>query len=225
MNLNIVACISLLTGVISLIIITLDIFLGNKQKMMIMNFVWPLTALYAGLLALFAYYTIGRKTTAKKMDQQDKHYIHKKPFWQSVATGALHCGSGCTLGDICAEIFLLFVPITLFGSALYGTWMIDFVFAFIIGIIFQYYAIQPMRNLSFKDGLKAALKADTLSLTAWQVGMYSTMAIADFVVFQRKLEASEIIFWFVMQIAMIVGFITAFPVNWLLLKKGIKEVM
>ncbi len=33
------------------------------------------------------------------------------------------------------------------------------------------------------------------------------------------------VFWFMMQIAMLFGFITAYPVNWWLLRKKIKEVM
>ena len=33
-----------------------------------------------------------------------------------------------------------------------------------------------MRNLSVGEGLVQAVKADTLSLTAWQVGMYGFMA-------------------------------------------------
>lgn len=136
-----------------------------------MNFVWPLTALYGGLLALILYFTLGRKGTPKNMNDNDMHHS-KKPFWQSVVIGALHCGSGCTLGDICAEFLVLFIPVTLFGSTLYGSWLIDFAFAFIIGIVFQYYAIKPMKKLSSCEALKAALKADTLSLTSWQVGRY-----------------------------------------------------
>ena len=32
-------------------------------------------------------------------------------------------------------------------------------------------------------------------------------------------------FWFMMQIAMAIGLVTAFPSNWWLIKKGIKEAM
>ncbi len=107
-------------------------------------------------------------------------YENKKPFWQSVAVGALHCRSGCTLGDIVAETLLLFVPVVIFGSSLAGTWIIDYLFAFSIGIIFQYWSIKPMKKLSAGDAFKAALKADTLSLTSWQIGMYGWMAISIF---------------------------------------------
>ena len=48
---------------------------------------------------------------------------------------------------------------------------------------FQYFTIAPMCELSFGAGLIAAIKADTLSLTAWQIGMYGFMALAHFWMF------------------------------------------
>lgn len=188
--LQLISIISLIAGVLCAVIIVIDILLGHRQHMMVMNIVYPLTGLYAGPLALWIYYTIGRKSTKQSMmhnsgkhhNMHDMQHMHqsKKPFWQSVAVGTLHCGSGCTLGDILAEGFLLIVPVTFLGSKLYGAWVIDFVFAFIIGIIFQYYAIKPMKKLSSGEAFKAAVKADTLSLTCWQIGMYGWMAIATF---------------------------------------------
>jgi Domain of unknown function (DUF4396) len=157
------------------------------------------------------------------------------PSW--LAKGALHCGSGCTLGDIIAEWLAFLVPAvavwfgytTLFSEKMFAVWIIDFVFAFGFGIAFQYFTIKPMRNLSVKDGLVAALKADTLSLTAWQIGMYGLMAFAQFYLFRHLLGAMAQVnspeFWFTMQIAMLVGFITSYPVNWWLIKAGIKERM
>ena len=149
----------------------------------------------------------------------------QKPFWQSVVVGALHCGSGCTLGDIVVETFVLFVPFVLFGHAIFGAWVLDYIVAFLFGIAFQYFTIKPMKNLSPGEGLKAAVKADTLSLTAWQVGMYGWMAIATFVIFKQELKANDPVFWFMMQLAMLLGFLTAYPVNWWLIKKKIKEAM
>lgn len=220
--------ISLTTGGISLLIITIDLLNGHSQKMWIMNIVWPVTGLYAGPLALIAYYTIGRKSMKKNNDtnkHNDEEHTKKKPFWQSVLAGTLHCGSGCTLGDIIAEFGLLLFPFAVFGSKLYGGWVVDYIIAFLIGIMFQYYAIKPMKNLPPGKAIVAALKADTLSLTSWQVGMYGWMAISVFLIFHRRLEATEPLFWFMMQIGMMLGFLTAYPVNWWLIKSKIKEEM
>ncbi len=42
-----------------------------------------------------------------------------------------------------------------------------------------------MRKLSPGQGIVCALKADALSLMAWQVGMYSLMAALQFVLFKN----------------------------------------
>ncbi len=159
------------------------------------------------------------------------------PFPVMVANGALHCGSGCTLGDIVAEWLVFAVPAiavwfgykSLFGDKIFAVWIVDYIFAYAFGIFFQYFTIAPMRGLSFGPGLVAAIKADTLSLAAWQVGMYGFMAFAYFYLFRTvlgaPLQTNMVEFWFMMQIAMIFGFITTYPVNWWLIKSGIKERM
>nr|WP_296712090.1 DUF4396 domain-containing protein [Tistrella sp.] len=112
---------------------------------------------------------------------------------------------------------------------MFAVWILDFVFAFVLGVAFQYFTIKPMRQLGVVQGLLQAVKADAASLTAWQVGMYGFMALAQFLIFRQwlgtKLEVATPEFWFMMQIAMLAGFATAYPVNWWLLSRGIKERM
>ena len=107
--------------------------------------------------------------------------------------------------------------------------MLDFVFAFLLGIAFQYFTIKPMRDLTPLQGLIAAVKADTLSLISWQIGMYGFMAFAQLYLLGHLLghraEVDTPEFWFMMQLAMIAGFITAYPVNWWLVSSGLKEKM
>jgi len=52
------------------------------------------------------------------------------------------------------------------------------------------------------QSLVQALKADTLSLIAWQVGMYGWMALMRFVIFGKELPKTDPSFWFLMQIGM-----------------------
>ncbi|HVW98018.1 MAG TPA: DUF4396 domain-containing protein [Mucilaginibacter sp.] len=211
MSIDNIAITVIIICLICSVIIIADLF-RHPQHMKIMNIVWPVTALYSGPIGLWCYFSIGRSK-------------EKKPFWESVLTGTLHCGGGCTLGDLLAANMLMLFPLVFFGSKLLTEWTAEYVAAFIIGIIFQYYAIKPMKDLSAGEAIGAALKADALSLTFWQIGMYGWMAISNFLIFHRVLEASEPAFWLMMQIGMILGFFTAFPVNWWLIKKGIKEAM
>ena len=69
-----------------------------------------------------------------------------------------------------------------------------------------------------------AFKADFLSLTAWQVGMYGWMAIAVFLLV-GPMSPDQPVFWLMMQLSMFCGFITAYPMNWWLMRTGIKNAM
>lgn len=83
-----------------------------------------------------------------------------------------------------------------------------------------------MRNLSVGGGLWAAIKADTLSILTFQVGMCGWMALVFFKFFpQSHLHPNIPAYWLMMQIAMVCGYVTALPVNWLLIKIGWKEAM
>ncbi len=224
------AWIAIVMGIASALVIIVDILAGHRQHMAVMNIVWPITALYSGPIGLLAYYTVGRLSTHESMqaakERGEEPPAKRKPFWQSVGVAATHCGAGCTLGDLIVEgVILSFVSLTLFGHHIFAAWIIDYIAAFLIGIAFQYFTIKPMKNLSPGEGLIAAVKADALSLTAWQVGMYGWMAIVTFAIFGHELEKGSPVFWFMMQIAMIAGFLTSYPVNWWLVRSGIKEKM
>jgi hypothetical protein len=108
---------------------------------------------------------------------------------------------------------------------LWADYAIDFQFAYLLGLAFQYFAIAPMRHLSGWPGIKAAIKADTISLVAFEIGMFAWMAFSSQVLFQPKAEPTQAVYWFSMQIAMVIGFLTAYPANWWLIRKGLKEAM
>jgi hypothetical protein len=224
-----IAVVALAAAAVSALAIVVDLLSGRRQHMGIMNVVWPVTALWSGPLGYLAYRRWGRAGSRVAMKQAEQRGegppSRQQPFPVIVGKGATHCGAGCTLGDIVAEWFAVLVPLSIFGHPIFGTWVYGYVAAYALGIVFQYFTIQPMRGLSVKDGIIAAVKADTLSLTAWQVGMYGWMAVVRFAIFGHELPRSGPVFWFMMQIAMLFGFATSYPVNWWLLRKGLKEKM
>ena len=118
---------------------------------------------------------------------------------------------------------LFFLGLTLAGAAFW--FKVKFSFAYLFGVAFQYFAIAPMRHLGVKDGIRAALKADTLSILAFEVGMLVWMAFMHYGVFHRDIPPTQPAYWFLMQIAMLVGFATNYPMNKWLIKKGWKEGM
>ena len=197
----------------------------NPQKMGIMNVVWPVSALYFSVLALWAYYAIGRRKSrnapeSEPMDKRDG------PTAVQVAVGTSHCGAGCMLADIGAEFGIAAAGITLLGSVLWAEFAIDCAAAWALGIVFQYFALKPMRDLSVAQTILAAIKADTLSILAFQVGMYAWMALVFFKLFPNPhLTPFHAVYWLMMQIGMVCGYATSFPMNWVLIRTGLKEAM
>jgi hypothetical protein len=136
-----------------------------------------------------------------------------------------HCGAGCTLGDVIAEFAVYLVPIVLVAAPLLNDYAGDFILAYVFGMFFQYFAIAPMRGLSFWAGLWAAVQADTLSLTAFEIGLFAWMYVMTRFPFHHALTPLQPAYWFLMQIGMAIGFVTSYPANWFLVAKGIKEAM
>jgi hypothetical protein len=198
-----------------------DIAAGRRQKMGVMNFVWPLTALWSGPLGLILYFWVGRPAPPEVRDREKQPAA---PFPISVLKGTLHCGAGCVVGDFAGEWLVFLSGFTIAGSVLWANYAIDFALAFSVGIVFQYFAIAPMRNLSGWPGIKAALKADTISLIAYEIGMFCWMAYAE-QLYHPKLDPMSPVYWYMMQIAMLAGLFTSYPANWILLKVGLKETM
>lgn len=214
-----VSWIALAIGLLCSLIIIIDI-VKHPQKMKVMNFVWPINGWFFGPFALWAYYKWGR-LKAKNLDIDDNRGRPAKVF---VSTS--HCSSGCTLGDVIGVPIVAITGLMIAGSTLFAHYTVEFILAYIFGIIFQFYAIYPMeKDKGVMSSLKATVKADSLSLIAFEIGMFGWMAIVHYVLFTEPPKPNQITYWFMMQIAMILGFLTSYPANWVLVRKGIKEEM
>lgn len=293
---------SLTLGLFSFMVVVLDmiIFKKHRQHMWIMNAVWPVTATYGTLFALWGWFALAYGSSNGAMDEamkqhhstgtshaqenpqhqdredttidghsNDQHRLdeahsdrlergeskspdqqheknggdscggmsmkemmdmmpsHKKPFWLTVLVGTTHCGAGCVLGDIVGEWTA--TVFTVGGYELFAGWLIDFTFAYVFGIFYQFWTIKPMRESGVWDSLRSAIIADTLSIASFQIGMYAWMAIFQLVIFGnggpgQTLGKNDVVFWWMEQVAMCWGILFTYPMNWFLIKKGIKEV-
>lgn len=235
-TISVIAWISLGIAFFCAIVITMD-EIRHPQKLWIMNIVWPVTTLYLSVFALWGYYHIGRGMTTDAMQGMSKDQMqqHKKnreeqarrnPTWRQTAVSDSHCGAGCTLGDIVAEFSIFGLGLTLLGKSIYAEYAGDLLLAWLLGVVFQYFTIKPMRNLSPAQGLIAAIKADTLSILTFEIGLFAWMALTFFVFFPHPhLHPTDPGYWFMMQIGMILGYLTSYPMNRWLTKAGWKEAM
>jgi hypothetical protein len=230
-------------------IIAADILVGGRrQPMGVMNFVFPITALYFGPLALWFYWRWARVpagSTASTMSatpamagapgpapadagsDNSKKRQRPRPGWVTMAIETSHCGAGCSVGDLMAEFLIFWLALSIAGLALGAEYVGDYLLALAFGIAFQYFAIAPMRGLGVRDGLVAAAKADFISLTAFEIGLFGWMAIFQLVLFTgaSALTTDSAAYWLLMQVGMMIGFATSWPANVWLVRRGIKVPM
>jgi apolipoprotein N-acyltransferase len=64
----------------------------------------------------------------------------------SQSLAAQFSNAGCTL-DIIAEWVVFAFGWTIAGSKLWPEYILDFSFAYVLGIVFQYFTVVPMRKL------------------------------------------------------------------------------
>lgn len=187
--LNVISYIAIAIGVLQVLIIVVD-EARRPQMMMIMNVVWPMMGLYFPLFGIWFYYRIGRmkmdmdmpmKMDTKmeatmdmhmEMDEGSEHKPnHKKPLWQSVFLSTTHCSGGCAIGDIIGAPLVFALGWTILGNSLFADYVVEFVLAYLLGIAFQYFGM-GFHHDNPRQALKDAIKADTLSLVAFEIGMF-----------------------------------------------------
>ena len=122
---------------------------------------------------------------------QEEH--KKKPILQKAFTGSTHLDKRlylrrCSRGMVDIFWFLVYI-----WSSQSASYIVDFIFAYTLGIVFQDFSIIPMRKmmegkqLSKKEGVKEAVKADTLSLIIYEIGLFIWMGLTQLVFFSPKL--------------------------------------
>ncbi len=210
----------------SALLIAVDIFgRGYRQQMWIMDLVYPITALYFGPVAAWFYFKHGRRNAKPVIDREGMPDPEKMPRWSVLGKAVSHCGAGCTLGDIGGEWLVAGLGLTIAGGSLLVDFPMDFAWAWTLGIAFQYFTIVPMRDIGKLEGVWAAMKVDTLSIVAFQVGLFAGMAVYQKLIFSPGLAKATATYWMLMQVSMVLGFFTALPVNNWLINKGLKEKM
>ena len=84
-----------------------------------------------------------------------------------------------------------------------------------------------MRPLNIKDGLVAAIKADTLPIIADEAVMFRVDGVGLLRLLSEttpEAEPSDVT-GFIMQIAMVIAFVDGYPIKRRLTRKGLKEAM
>ncbi|MDZ4257753.1 MAG: DUF4396 domain-containing protein [Gemmatimonadales bacterium] len=180
----------------------------------VLKWAFVILAMFAGPLAAFAY-VIGCREPLR-----GTHEAYVAVRWRQVLGSTMHCAAGDGLGII-------------MGAAVAAQWHLsawaDLSLEYGLGFgfgwtIFQALAMRGMAGGSYLRSLRQTFLPEFLSMNLLMAGM---MVTRQLLMPQVEGSADPLAagFWFVMSMALIVGFAFAYPINWWLVARGLKHGM
>ena len=207
---------------LSAAVILFDIVVrGYRQRVGAMNVIWPMTALYLGPVAIWAYYRWGRLGSPKW--QTEHPGTMQKSLSAAALTGGTPGGAASTIGHFLGVPIIVFTGITIAGLDLWA--MIAAVAIIATAVLFAYeflYSTVPARGLSGVQGVGVAAFIAFVTVLAFDVGMGGWMLFLAFGWVMPPV--TDVTFFFLMQIGLTLGFLTGYPVIRLLVQRGVKAV-
>jgi len=192
---------------------------GYRQRASVMEAVWPITALYFGPLGLLLYYRWGRPRSDKW--QKEHGDAPEKSLPAAAATGGTPGGAASAIGHVLGVPLVVLSGLTIAGEALWVMILLIAVIATALLFAFEYFfSTVPTRGLPRGKGLKVALLIALATVLAFDVGMGGWMLVLHFLFFMPPL--TDVTFLFLMQVGLILGFLTGYPAVLWLVQRGVK---
>ena len=180
-----------------------DLRAKNRQMGALMKVVWILTVVYSGFLGLAIYFYAGRRQ------------IRSDSLWRRGFRSVAHCFSGCGGGEVVGVLWAASLGL---GSTL-GTFALTFSLAYLAGLALT---VGPLLSdgAPFATAVKDGVLTESASIIVMEV-----VAISVDLNLARGAGPSEVRFWTVLFISLAAGLLAAYPVNLLLIRRGIKAGM
>jgi hypothetical protein len=197
---------------LSLLFVLIDIRTTPLHPVLKWGFI--LLTAYMGPLGAFLY-VLGCREPLPGMHER---YVATR--WKQVLGSTIHCVAGDGLG-----ILLGAVISSQFHLAKVAEISLEYALGFGFGwSIFQALFMRGMAGGSYRRSLTVTFFPELLSMNCLMAGMVPvvTWAMAGSTTSRDPLTPS---FWFVMSMALLVGFITAYPMNWWLVSRHLKHGM
>ena len=138
----------------------------------------------------------------------------KENLMKLAVSATLHCLIGCGIGEITGMIIGAYLGMTMTGTMILAI-VLGFVFGFALGII-------PLirKGFSFSRSFKIIFLAEGLSIAVME-----GFEVLTVLTIPGVMEAgfTDWIFWIGMIAALTVGFVATLPVNYYLIKRGVRH--
>ena len=201
-----------LLAAVSLLFVAIDIRSTPESPVMKWGFV--LLTAYTGVVGAFLYILGCREPLPGTHEQ------YTAAQWRQTLGSTMHCVAGDGVGILAGAVIS-----SVLGISGIAEMVLEYILGFAFGwSIFQALFVRDMAGGSYVSALKSTFMAELLSMNLLMAGMMPTMMIL-----RRHVPAADNPltpnFWFVMSMALLVGFILAYPMNWWLVANHLKHGM
>ncbi len=146
---------------------------------------------------------------------EGEHALDKAAQLSLAHSATLHCLLGCGIGEVVGVII---------GTALGLSNLITLVLAVVLGFVFGFiFGMWPLlrAGFDFSRALRQVFIAETLSIVVMEA---TEVLVQVYTPGVMDAGLNSWIFWLGMGFALAAGYVAAFPVNYILVGRGIRHV-
>ena len=200
-----------LTG-LSVLFVAVDIRSTPESPVMKWGFV--LVTAYTGVVGAFLY-VLGCREPLPGLHER---YVAAR--WRQALGSTMHCVAGDGVGILAGAVL---------SSLLHFSGPVEVIVEYVLGFgfgwtIFQALFMRDMVGGSYTKSLTSTFVPELLSMNLLMAGMVPTMMALKMRIPPAG-DPTAPAFWFVMSMALLVGAIVAYPMNWWLVSYGLKHGM
>jgi manganese oxidase len=179
----------------------------------VMKWGFILVTLYTGPLGLLVY------VLADKEPRPGEHEAFIKPLWKQGIGSTIHCVAGDATGIILAAAVTAAL-----GLPMWLDLIIEYVAGFSFGLfIFQSLFMKSMMGGTYLENLRRSFVPELVSMNFMMSGMAPVMSFLMMGRDMRAMVPTELIFWGVMSLGVMAGFVVAYPANVWMVARQLKH--
>jgi len=189
-----------------------DQFRHNPEPV-VMKWGFVLVTLYMGPIGLLLY------VMADKEPAPGEHEAFVKPLWKQGVGSTIHCVAGDATGIILAAVIT-----SALGLPMWLDLIVEYATGFSLGLfIFQSLFMKNMMGGTYWENVRKSFTPEFISMNAMMSGMAPVMALLMMGRDMRAMESTELLFWGVMSLGVVAGFVVAYPVNLWMVSRRMKH--
>lgn len=210
-------------GIIAAAWVVYDEYKVNVNVQPALKWGWPIIVVFFSIFGLALYWFTCRppKIQEKHGEEQKRaHHEYVDNMFRKVTGSVIHCVAGDGAGIITAMVIARLIGLS-FWQEFWFEYAVGFAFGW---FIFQYKAMSQMAD-SVGKALWMGGRAEFFSMMTVMAGMGIGMSYITPLVVGEQPKPYTAGFWGFAALGLLIGFITTYPMNWILVKMQWKHGM